>query len=96
MVRCAFCGLEVGYWVKGDDAFKEHQRWNPSCGFVNGVFVGNIPAQPETSQQQPTSSYDVSGPYMEYTPKTTRPERCKYIYIFTFIYFLLCIIITVR
>jgi hypothetical protein len=30
---------------------------------------------------------------MEYTSKTTCPNRCKYIY--TFIYILLCIIITV-
>jgi len=26
VVRCAFCGVEVGYWVEGDDAFKDQLR----------------------------------------------------------------------
>ena len=33
VVRCAFCGVDVGKWEEGDDAFKEHQRWSPSCWF---------------------------------------------------------------
>ena len=80
---CAICGVNVGKWNEGDDAFKDHQRWSPSYWFVKGLFVGNITAQPETSQQ-PNSSHNVCGHYMEYTPKISRPERCKY--IFTFIY----------
>ena len=43
VVRCAFCGVEVGYLKEGDDAFIDHQRWSPSCGFMKGLFVGNIP-----------------------------------------------------
>ena len=82
VVRCAFCGVEVGHWVEGDDAFKDHKRWSPSCEFVKGLFAGNIPAS-ETSQQ-PSSTYGVCGPYMEYTLKTLRPKRSKY--TFTFIY----------
>jgi hypothetical protein len=81
VVRCAFCGVEVGHWIEGDYAFKEHKRWSPSCGFVNRVFVGNVSAPPNTSQQQPSSSYDVCGPYMEYIPKTTRPACGKYTYL---------------
>ena len=54
--------------------------------FVKGLFVGNISAPAETSHQQPSSSYDVCGPYMEYTPKTSRPERCKYIFVFTYLF----------
>jgi len=85
--RCAFCGIEVGRWKERDDALKEHQRWSSSCGFVNGLFVGNIAIlsndQPETLSQQPNSSYDVCGPHMQYRPNS-RPERCKY--IFPFIY----------
>jgi len=92
VVRCAFCGVEVGHWVEGDDAFKHHQRWSPSCEFVKGLFAGNIPAPPKTFQHQPSN--DVCGTYMEYTLKTSRPKRCKY--TFTFIYFLLCSIITVN
>jgi hypothetical protein len=98
VVRCAFCQVEGGHWIEWDDAFKEHKRWSPSCGFVNGVFVWNIPAPSKTPQQQPSNSYEVCGPYTEYIPKTTRSERGKYIYLrlFTFIYFLLCIIISVN
>jgi len=84
VVRCAFCGVEVGHWVEGDDAFKDHKRWSPSCEFVKGLFAGNIPAPSETPQQQPIRSNDVCGPYMEYTLKTLRPKRSKY--TFTFIY----------
>jgi len=40
VVRCAFCGVEVGHWVEGDDAFKDHKRWSPSCKFVRGLFAG--------------------------------------------------------
>jgi hypothetical protein len=77
--------VEVGHWIEGDDAFKEHKRWSPSSRFVNGVFVGNISGPPNTSQQQPSSSIDVCGPYLEYIPKTTRPERGKYMYLLLFI-----------
>jgi len=55
VVRCAFCGVELGYWEEGDDPFKDHQRCSPSCGFIKGLFVGNIPIGsgnlPETSPQ---------------------------------------------
>jgi hypothetical protein len=84
LVRCAFCEMEVGQWVEGDDAFKDHQRCSPSCAFVKELFVGNIPAPPKTSQQQSSSSNDVCGSYMEYTLKTSCPKRCNY--TFTFIY----------
>jgi len=84
VVRCAFSRVEFGHWVKGYDAFKDHQRWSPSCEFVNGLYVENIPPSSETSQPQPSSSYYVCAPCMEYILKTSRPERCKY--IFTFIY----------
>jgi hypothetical protein len=30
VVRCAFWEVEVGQWVEGDDAFKDHQIWSPS------------------------------------------------------------------
>jgi len=70
VVRCAFCGTVVGRWEEGDGVMKEHQRWGPSCVFVKGLCVGNIPIVsndlPETSSQQPNSSYDVCGPHMQY------------------------------
>ena len=43
VVRCAFCGVEMGYWEEGDDAFKDHDEWSPSCEFIKGLSVGNIP-----------------------------------------------------
>jgi len=65
IVCCAFCGVQVGHWEEGDDPFKEHQRWSLSCGFIRGLFVGNIPIgstdQPTTSSEQPTQSYDCVG-----------------------------------
>jgi hypothetical protein len=94
VVRCAFCGVEVGHWIEGDGKLKDHWLWSPSCVFVKGLFAGDIRAPSETSQQQRSRSNDVCGPYMECTLKTSRQILCKY--IFNFIYFLLCIIITVR
>jgi hypothetical protein len=76
--------VQVGHWIEGDDAFKEHKRWSPSFVFVKGVFVENISPPSKTSEQPPSNSYDVCGPYTEYIPKTTRSERGNY--IFTFIY----------
>ena len=39
VVRCAFCGIEVGHWKESDDVFKDPQRWSPSCLFVKALFV---------------------------------------------------------
>jgi len=55
VVRCFFCVVKIYHWSEGDDALKEHRRWNPSCGFVKGLCVGNIPIlsndHPEKSPQ---------------------------------------------
>jgi len=89
IVCCAACGVEIGYWLKEDDPFQEHERWSPSCGFIRGLFVGNIPIgstdQPTTSPEQPTRSRDVCGPHFELR-RNSRPERCKY----TSLYFYFC------
>ena len=78
VVCCAFCGVQLGDWEKCDNPFKDHQRWSPSCGFIKGLFVGNIPIgstdQPTTSSEQPTRSYDVYGPHVELRPNS-QPER---------------------
>jgi len=42
VVCCAFFGVQLGHWEEGDDQFKEHQRWSPSCGFIKGLFVLKI------------------------------------------------------
>ena len=79
VVRCTFCGMEVGYWKEGNNAFADHQRWSPSCGFIKGLFVGNIPIHSATSSrsQQTSRSLDVCGPFMELRPNS-RPEQSKY------------------
>jgi E3 ubiquitin-protein ligase XIAP len=79
VVRCVFCGVEVGYWEEGDDPLRDHQRWAPSCGFVRGLQVGNIPisrdGQPEApSTQEASRGYDVCGPFLEFRPNSG-PER---------------------
>jgi len=42
VVRFTFCAVEFGHWVEGDNAFKDHQRWSPSCGINKGLFAGTI------------------------------------------------------
>jgi hypothetical protein len=28
VIHCAFCGVEVGHWEKGNGSLKEHQSWS--------------------------------------------------------------------
>ena len=87
IVRRAFCGVEVGYWEKGQDVLKEHQRCIPFCEFAKFLGVGNIPIlskdEPEKSPEQPTQSRDVCGARLELRPNS-RPERSKYHYLYFF------------
>jgi hypothetical protein len=41
--RCAFCGVHVGCWEEGDDAFIEHRRWSPSCEYIRSLYAGGVP-----------------------------------------------------
>lgn len=49
VVRCAFCGVEVGCWVEGDDPMQDHERWSPSCKFVKNLPVANVPLNSNTN-----------------------------------------------
>ncbi|XP_046450026.1 baculoviral IAP repeat-containing protein 7-B-like isoform X2 [Daphnia pulex] len=42
-VQCAFCRGVVRDWEINDDPRREHQRLFPSCAFILGLPVGNIP-----------------------------------------------------
>nr|SVE79974.1 EOG090X01XB [Daphnia magna] len=42
-VQCAFCRGVVKDWEVDDDPVREHQRLFPSCPFVLGLPVGNVP-----------------------------------------------------
>jgi hypothetical protein len=87
VVRCAFCGAEVGQW-KGYNAFRVHPCWSPTCGFIKGLFLGNIPigsdGQHGTSSllsQETSRNYNVYVPFMELRPNVCS-ERCKYNYLY--------------
>ena len=64
----------MGHWEEGGDALKEHQRWNPSCGFAKGLCVGYIPIlsndKPNKSSDQSTRSRYVCGPRIELRPNS--------------------------
>lgn len=38
-VRCAFCGIMLEKWEKGDDPITEHQKWAPLCPFIRDKTV---------------------------------------------------------
>lgn len=42
IVRCAFCRVQIGSWVPGDDPLRDHKRWAPSCRFVRKIPLGNV------------------------------------------------------
>ena len=80
--------MEIGYWQQEDDAFEDHQRWSQSCGFIRGLFVGNIPIdsseQLTASSEHPTRSSDVYGSHFELR-SNSKPERCKKCFISSFV-----------
>ena len=69
VVCCAFCVAQISLWQEGGDAFKEHQRWSSNCGFIKGLFVGNIPIgspdQSTATSEQTTRRRDVCGSHFE-------------------------------
>jgi len=97
VIRCAFCGVKVGYWKEGYNAFSDHQRWSPSCKFIKGPFVGNIPIHSETSSplQQTSRSNDVCEPLMELRPNS-RPKQRKYNHLFFGFYMYVCVYTSVK
>lgn len=55
IVKCAFCGIEVGCWVEGDDPMQDHERWSPSCKFIRKLSDG---AQADVPKED---GYDICG-----------------------------------
>ncbi|KAL1131906.1 hypothetical protein AAG570_011517 [Ranatra chinensis] len=63
VVRCIFCGVEVGQWVDGDDPMVDHRKWSPACKFVRSPnSVGNIPIE-EGPTEDDNCGFDTCGPY---------------------------------
>nr|XP_057906906.1 baculoviral IAP repeat-containing protein 7 isoform X3 [Doryrhamphus excisus] len=44
-VQCFCCGGVLRCWVHGDSPTAEHKRHFPTCSFIRGRAVGNIPLQ---------------------------------------------------
>ncbi|XP_010892640.2 E3 ubiquitin-protein ligase XIAP isoform X2 [Esox lucius] len=44
-VKCFCCGGMLGGWEIGDTAWSEHSKHFPSCFFILGHDVGNVPSQ---------------------------------------------------
>lgn len=44
-VQCFCCGGILRRWVEGDSPVAEHKRHFPTCSFILGRAVGNIPLQ---------------------------------------------------
>ncbi|XP_075226324.1 death-associated inhibitor of apoptosis 1-like isoform X2 [Lycorma delicatula] len=64
VVRCAFCGVEVGSWEEGDNPMHDHQRWSPACRFLRKLPVGNVPISSDngtTEHLARDTGYDVCG-----------------------------------
>ena len=92
VVRCAFCAVEAGHWVDGDDPVRTHKRLSPSCGFLRGLFVGNIPLNFDNKPETPSDS----GPQIQRAPQlehrpNSGPERCEYNNFYLFNCFFLCV-----
>ncbi|XP_063233849.1 baculoviral IAP repeat-containing protein 7-B-like [Bacillus rossius redtenbacheri] len=76
MVRCAFCGIELGCWEEGDDVQADHQRWSPLCPFLRQLPVGNMPLAGPPQEEDP-SGYDTCGLYGIQVRPFSVPERAK-------------------
>uniref|UniRef100_A0A8C6MIB2 RING-type E3 ubiquitin transferase n=1 Tax=Nothobranchius furzeri TaxID=105023 RepID=A0A8C6MIB2_NOTFU len=48
-VQCFCCGGILKCWVHGDSPASEHKRHFPTCCFIMGQAVGNIPLQADSS-----------------------------------------------
>lgn len=43
MVKCHFCGVEIGMWEHGDDVLTDHMRWSPYCPLIRRNGTKNVP-----------------------------------------------------
>lgn len=63
LVKCYFCGVEIGMWEEGDDVLTDHMRWSPSCNLIRRHHTNNVPISEAVLNQTlpPAPTPDVYG-----------------------------------
>ena len=62
LVKCYFCGIEVGMWEEGDDVLADHVRWSPLCPFICRLRTNNVPINEDLlNRMLPNVGVDVYG-----------------------------------
>lgn len=63
LVKCYFCGVEIGMWEDGDDVLTDHMKWSPSCNFIRRNRTNNVPIDASLLNQilPPPPTNDVYG-----------------------------------
>lgn len=63
MVKCHFCGVEIGMWEEGDDVLTDHMRWSPTCNLIRRNQTNNVPINAERLHEvlPPPPAPDVYG-----------------------------------
>ena len=56
VVCCVFCHIALKSWEPGDVPTVEHRKHSPSCPFVLGQDVGNVPLL-NTQLQSPSETF---------------------------------------
>lgn len=51
LVKCHFCGVELGMWKECDNILDDHIKWSPSCGFIQRRDATNVPIDAEKVNQ---------------------------------------------
>lgn len=76
LVKCYFCGVEVGMWEEGDDVLTDHMRWSPSCNFICRNHTTNVPINEALLDQTlpPAPTPDVFGAMERLTTNNTVSE----------------------
>ena len=74
LVKCYFCGIEVGMWEEGDDVLADHVRWSPLCPFICRLRTNNVPINEDLlNRMLPNVGVDVYG-----TGGSTPSEASRY------------------
>lgn len=62
LVKCNFCGVEIGMWQPEDNPVDEHLKWSLNCNLLRGRETENEPIDAEALKRVlPTLSYDTCG-----------------------------------